>query len=47
MQEMHMQETIVPGNSPLNHGSIGSSGGGDNAGTDISLGQRVLASQIW
>ena len=32
-----------PGNTPLNHGSIGSSGGGDKvAGTDISLGQRVL-----
>ncbi|MDC1527781.1 DNA helicase II [Gammaproteobacteria bacterium] len=31
------------GNTPLNHGSIGSSGGGDKvAGTDISLGQRVL-----
>lgn len=35
--------TSYPGNSPLNHGSIGSSGGGDKiAGTDIGLGQRVL-----
>lgn len=35
--------TSYPGNTPLNHGSIGSSRGADKvAGTDISLGQRVL-----
>ncbi len=35
--------TPYPGNTPLNHGNIGASRGGDKvAGTDISLGQRVL-----
>ncbi len=35
--------TLYSGNTSINHGSIGSSAGADKvAGTDISLGQRVL-----